>query len=1030
MCIFSSYNDRQIKKLRKILTKINELEPHFAAMSDAELQAMTPEFKRRLAEGATLDALLPEAFAVVREAAKRRVGMRHFDVQILGGIVLHQGRIAEMATGEGKTLVSTLPAYLNALTGKGVHVVTVNDYLAKRDAEWMGKIFLFLGLSVGVAVEGMSLFDKQAAYRADILYATNHALGFDYLRDNMMTNRRTLVQRELNFAIIDEVDSILIDEARSPLIISGQPAEREQMYLAAQRFVSRLTKEDYEINEERNTIALTDKGVEKAESVFGKKTAENKPAETHKPAENAAPAEGENAEATAVEVQDPDDLKDAADPLNSDILHFINNALRANFMLKKDVDYAVVKGKEVVLIDESTGRLMVGRRLNNGLHQAVEAKENLEIRNETATLASISLQNFFRLYNKISGMTGTAKEEETEFKQTYALDIVQIPTNNPLRRVDQDDVILPTRQAKLDAIVADIKSCYERKQPVLVGTTSVEKSVELSERLKKEGVPHEVLNAIQNRREADIIAQAGRSEQVTIATNMAGRGTDIILGGNPDQFARMELTKEFCAIAKKPPRTDDEPLDATLKKIKSAVDRWYESLNKKQKREFLGDGKTDQDKAEALEKALYDKVDEQMGLFVGDAINPLRKESNPVLDKIRARYEELREKHLKEAEADRPIVLAAGGLRVIGTERHDSRRIDNQLRGRSGRQGDVGSSIFYISLEDDLLRIFGKDNSLFGMVRATLTKADGALSGKMVTSMIKRAQSKVENYHYSVRKSVLAYDDVLNRQREIIYAERKKVLQSDDVHEEIVKMVPEIVAEVLAGVIDYDKDYVLWDYDKINLEIEKTFLPWGSNVVDKELASHLSFQRIVDEVSDAALAFYEKKKEESKTHVYIRRSGVVQVKDEDGKPFFVKRDVYVAFDRSAVKEEVARQTVSLAWLEKSIMLNIVDRNWKEQMIAMEELRNGIQFRALGNKDPVMCYASEGFEMFDQMSDTIRKETVLSVFGNLRLIFLPEEQNASLSDRESVGDRPRKIGRNELCPCGSGKKYKNCCGKNV
>ncbi|MBO4472996.1 MAG: SEC-C domain-containing protein, partial [Clostridia bacterium] len=824
-----------------------------------------------------------------------------------------------------------------------------------------------------------------------------------------------LVQRELNFAIIDEVDSILIDEARSPLIISGQPAEREQMYIAAQRFAKQCTKEDYEINEEKNTIALTDRGVEKAELFFGKRAVE----ESH-------PTE----EVETDEAGDPADLGEVGDTLNADLLHFINNALRANYILKKDVDYAVDRAKgEVVLIDEATGRLMVGRRLNNGLHQAVEAKENLPIRNETATLASISLQNFFRLYNKISGMTGTAKEEETEFKKTYSLDIVSIPTNKPLQRVDQEDVILPDRQSKLDAIVADIKDCHARKQPVLVGTTSVEKSVELSDLLTKEGIPHEVLNAINNRREAEIVTQAGRSGQVTIATNMAGRGTDILLGGNPEYFARVELTQEFCAIAQKAPRTDDTPLDATLKKIKEGVDRFYESLNRKQKRDFLGGNGSEQIKAEALEKALYDKVSEQMSRFISDAINPLRETSDPILDKIRDRYNELLEKHRKEAEEDKPIVLAAGGLRVIGTERHDSRRIDNQLRGRSGRQGDVGSSIFYISLEDDLLRIFGKDNSLFGIVQSTMAKAEGALSGKMVTSMIKRAQSKVENYHYSLRKSVLAYDDVMNRQREIIYAERRKVLESDDVHEEIVKMVPEIVAEILSDLIDYNQDYVLWNYDKINLEIERKLLPWGSNVVDKELASHLSFQRIVDEVSDAAIAFYEKKKQESKTNVYIKRNGTIKVKDEAGNPYYVKHDVYVMFDREAVKAEVARRTVTLSWLEKAIMLNVVDRNWKEQMVAMEELRNGIQFRALGNKDPVMCYASEGFELFDKMSENIRRETVLSVFGNLKLMFLPEEQNAALSDRESVDGRQKKVGRNDPCPCGSGKKYKNCCGKN-
>ncbi|MBQ7712589.1 MAG: preprotein translocase subunit SecA [Clostridia bacterium] len=1017
MCIFSSYNDRQLKKLRKILTKINDLESHYAAMTDVELKAMTPAFKAQLAEGATLTDLLPDAFAVVRETSKRVLGMRHFDVQILGGIVLHQGRIAEMATGEGKTLVSTLPAYLNALTGKGVHVVTVNDYLAKRDAEWMGKIYAFLGLTVGVVYDRMGLREKQAAYACDVVYATNHAFGFDYLRDNMAKDKSLLVQRELYYAIIDEVDSILIDEARTPLIISGPTAERTEMYLSAHRFAKTCTPDDYEIDEEKNTINLSDSGIQKAEKFFEQKAAEG-----------AAPSGPEGAGEAA-------DVEAVKQPVSAEVLHYVNNALRANYMMKRDVDYAVVDKKEVVLIDKSTGRLMVGRRLSNGLHQAVEMKEGLIVQNATSTLASISLQNYFRLYKKIAGMTGTAKEEEIEFRKTYGLDVVCIPTNKPVCRKDEEDVFYQTREEKIGAILRDIKACYEKGQPVLIGTTSVEKSEQLSARLKKEGVPHNVLNAINHQNEAEIVAQAGRFGQVTIATNMAGRGTDIMLGGNPDFGTRVELERGYFEVAMAP-RAKDEPLLARkLKEQKEQIDALYQGLNKNDKKEFtapFADRAKNEKEAVAMAKA--NLLAGFIHHFVDAAVNPFRS-ADELQDEVMRKYEELFEKHKQEAEADKQKVLEVGGLRVIGTERHDSRRIDNQLRGRSGRQGDVGSSIFYVSMEDDLLRIFGKKGSLFGMLDALRMKteegsgemvgasrfvqmgADGQYSGRMVTNLIKRAQSKVEGYHYSMRKNVLAYDDVMNRQREIIYEERRKVLLGEDVHEEIVKMVPSVVEDSLVGLIDYGIDDENWDYDAINRELVKRFLPWGSRVVTPELARERSFRLISDAVTEAVLAFYEEKYAESKDRVLLLKEITYEVPAELLPPvpnnkkavrrlIAIKRFFFK--DPAEVEEKERNYCRTLSAIEKDALLISVDRNWQEQMVAMEELRNGIGYRALGNKDPVMCYASEGFELFDQMSDNIRKQTVYNVFDKLKAISTPEGAETMPPElREYLEEQKRK-----------------------
>ncbi len=874
MCIFANANERQVKKLRKIADKIELLAPHYASMSDEELKAMTPYFKERIKEGATLDELLPDAYAVVREASSRVLGLRHFYVQLLGGIALHQGRIAEMCTGEGKTLVSTLPAYLNALTGEGMHIVTVNDYLAKRDAEWMGKVHRFLGLTVGVSVEGMTPEEKRAAYNCDILYATNNALGFDYLRDNMAVSKEQMVQRGQTFAIIDEVDSILIDEARTPLIISGKGDKSSEIYLKVSRFVKTLHEEDYEKDEKENSIRLTEQGVERAERYFA--------------------------------------IDNLGDIEHNDLNHHINIALKAQYMMKRDKDY-IVSDQEVIIIDEFTGRLMIGRRYSDGLHQAIEAKEGVRVRDENKTYATITFQNYFRMYKKLSGMTGTAKTEETEFKQIYGLDVVVIPTNLPVKRRDENDLLYKTTAGKLRAVTEDINDCYERKQPVLVGTISVEKSEELSAILKKERIPHNVLNAKNHEREAEIVAQAGRLGQVTIATNMAGRGTDIMLGGNPEYLARAALEKKGYSH------------EAIVEAVGFASDVSEEALRAREDyKRFYAENKeqTDKEKAE---------------------------------------------------------VLAVGGLRVIGTERHESRRIDNQLRGRSGRQGDIGSSVFYISMEDDLARVFGGER-MYSIANAFNLDEDTPIQMKIITRSIERAQLAVENRNYSYRKHVLAYDDVMNRQREIIYAERNKVLTGADVHEEIVKMIPSVTAEYLGGIIDYSKDYVLWDYDRINKEIEDRLLPAGSNVVTKELASGLNFGKIADAVALAAIDAYDEKEENYKAQ---------------GIPF--------------------------GDFERHVLLRAVDRHWIEHIDAMDALRRGIGLRAVGQHDPVISYANEGFEMFDEMISAIQRDTV---FFALKMEVRKEERRTP----PPAPVKKEKIGRNDPCPCGSGKKYKNCCGR--
>lgn len=906
--IFGTANDRQIRKLENIAFQIEELAEKYEKMTDEELKNCTPSFKQKLSEGATLDDILPDAFALVREASTRVLNMKHFHVQLLGGIVLHQGRIAEMSTGEGKTLVATLPCYLNALTGEGVHLVTVNDYLARRDAEWMGKVYRFLGLTVGVVVPGMNPDEKRAQYNCDIVYGTNNEFGFDYLRDNMVKTKERMVQRKLSFAIIDEVDSILIDEARTPLIISGQGAKSSDQYVTANRFAKTLKapvedsedeveKEgDYSIDEKDKGIRLTDSGVAKAEKFYN--------------------------------------IENLSDIENMEIQHHINQAIRANYMMKRDRDY-VVNDKEIIIVDEFTGRLMIGRRYSEGLHQAIEAKENVVIRNESKTYATITFQNYFRLYKKLSGMTGTAKTEETEFQGIYGLDVIVIPTNLPVIRRDVVDQLYKSKEGKINAIITDINERYSNGQPVLVGTVSVEKSEELAVRLKRHKIPHNVLNAKNHQQEAEIIAQAGKLGAVTIATNMAGRGTDIMLGGNPEYLAKKKL----------------ESLGYSHEIMQDATS--YAS----------------------------DVTDESLA--------------------ARKEYEKYYQMFKADTDKEKQKVIELGGLHIIGTERHESRRIDNQLRGRSGRQGDPGSSIFYLSMEDDLVRIFGGDR-MMSIASAFNLPEDQPIAVKMLTNQIEKAQLKIEDKNYSIRKHVLAYDDVMNRQREIIYAERQKVLTGQDVHDEIVKMMPAAVAEVVQDNIDFNIDYFEWDYDKINANIESKLMPSGCNVVTKELAEDFKIDTIIDAVLERTQKEYEEKVERYK---------------EKG--------------------------IDFGNVERQIMLSVVDSKWIDHIDAMDALRKGIGLRAYGQRDPVISYQQEGFEMFDQMIENIQRDIVLlalkgefEIAGNENK---PKIKNAKLEENQypehlvtnengSAINKNKNVGRNDPCPCGSGQKYKNCCGR--
>lgn len=887
MSIFN-VNDRKVKKLKKIALKVDALASKYQTMSDAELSGMTAVLKDRLAKGETLDQILPDAFAVVREAGTRVLGMRHFFVQLMGGIAIHQGRIAEMGTGEGKTLVATLPAYLNALAGKGVHVVTVNDYLATRDAAWMGKLYKFLGLSVGVVVPNMKPDEKRAAYLCDITYCTNNELGFDFLRDNMVVKKEDKVQRLLNFAIIDEVDSILIDEARTPLIISGRGGKSSEMYKTANTFARQCREgEDFTIEEKEKAIMLTDDGILKAEKFFH--------------------------------------VENLTDMENTEIYHHIQQALKAHNMMKKDKDYIVNDG-EVLIVDEFTGRVMIGRRYNEGLHQAIEAKEGVAIRSENKTLATITFQNFFRMYKKISGMTGTAKTEETEFEGIYALDVVTIPPNLPSQRKDEQDQIYTKVSGKTTAIVEDILKHHETGQPVLVGTVSVEKSEELSKILKKKGIQHNVLNAKFHKQESEIIAQAGKFGAVTIATNMAGRGTDIMLGGNPDFLAKQKMEKdgyklEVIEMATSPLQIDDPEIIAAKEVYKHHYDAF--------------------------------KVN---------------------------------------CEEEKQKVLALGGLRIIGTERHESRRIDNQLRGRAGRQGDPGSTIFYLSMEDDVARIFGGDKLKMIASRFALPD-DQPIANTVITKQIERAQKLVEGRNYSIRKQVLSYDDVMNAQREIIYKERGKVLDGMDVHDQILDMIDDLAEEVIGYYADYKIDYQTWDYDAFNNALELKMLPKGTALMTPELCSCYDVYKLKEAVLKVALEDFNKK---------------IEVSTGAGFDF---------------KE-----------LERVVLLKTVDAKWMDHIDAMDELRRGIGLRGYGQRDPVLSYRQEGWEMFEDMVSRIHSETA-NILLKVNIEIREDNGEAKLqkeiaSAKKTIVNQNKKIGRNDPCPCGSGLKYKNCCGKNL
>ena len=912
--IFGTYSEKEVKRVMPIVDKINGLEPKISKLSDEELTGKTQEFKKRLNEGETLDDILPEAFAVVREASKRVLGMRHFDVQLIGGIILHQGRIAEMKTGEGKTLVATLPVYLNALTGKGVHVVTVNDYLAKRDSEWMGKLYKFLGLSVGLVIAGMNSMQKQQAYNSDITYGTNNEYGFDYLRDNMVIYKSEMVQRPLNYAIVDEIDSILIDEARTPLIISGTAAESSVLYSQADDFVKRLKskvlveedikdfdqeedneKYDYIVDLKAKSATLTQKGIKKAEDYFK--------------------------------------LENLNDLDNSDIVHHINQALHAHGIMKKDIDY-IVKDGEVLIVDEFTGRIMYGRRYSNGLHQAIEAKEHVKIANESKTLATITFQNYFRMYDKLSGMTGTAMTEESEFREIYNLDVISIPTNKPMIRIDNNDVIYKNENAKFRAVVEDIKRSHEKGQPVLVGTVSIEKSEKLSSILKREGIKHEVLNAKYHEREAQIIAQAGKFGAVTIATNMAGRGTDIMLGGNSEFLAKQEMKKQGFS---------EELIEQST------------AHNETEDEEIL---------------------------------------------KARETFAKLEQKYDNEIKEEKQEVIDAGGLKIIGTERHESRRIDNQLRGRSGRQGDPGESRFYIALDDDLMKIFGGD--MVTSVYNTLGADENMpLEMGILSRAVESAQKKVEGKNFSIRKHVLQYDDVMNTQRGIIYKQRKQVLDGENIHENILHMINSVAEETIQEYVGNGEEV---NKEGLLQEIKTIF-----NVNDLESLSkkHLDVQEITDELKEKALQNYDKKAEE------IGQNEIGEV-------------------------------------ERVVMLKVVDQKWMDHIDAMDELKDGIGLRAYGQKDPVVQYRIEGFDMFDKMVNDIKHDVVKILLNINRVNNVERKQtvkitsqgleqavnalkNSTPQESKEVSHIPvtnegPKVGRNDPCPCGSGKKYKNCCGK--
>ena len=911
-----NYSKKEVKRVMPLVEKINSLEDSMKKLTDSELQNKTVEFKERLANGETLDDLLPEAFAVVREASVRVLGMRPFDVQLIGGIILHQGRIAEMKTGEGKTLVATLPAYLNALTGEGVHVITVNDYLAKYQGEMMGNLYKYLGLSVGIIVNGMKPNEKKDAYNCDVTYGTNNEYGFDYLRDNMVIYKDQLVQRKLKFAIVDEIDSILIDEARTPLIISGRANKSSNLYSKADSFVRKLTpkviveedvkdleqaedneKYDYIVDLKAKSATLTDKGIKKAEEEFG--------------------------------------LENFNDLENSELVHDVNQALRAHGIMKKDIDY-IVKNGEVLIVDEFTGRIMYGRRYNNGLHQAIEAKEHVKIADESKTLATITFQNYFRMYEKLSGMTGTAKTEESEFQEIYKLDVIEIPTNKPMIRIDNNDVIYKNERAKFKAVVEEVKESHKKGQPVLIGTVSIEKSEKLSKMLSDAGIKHEVLNAKQHEKEAEIIAQAGKFGAVTIATNMAGRGTDIMLGGNSEYLAKQQLRMEKY--------TPEQVEEATT---------------------------------------YYETDDEQ-------------------IKKERAHYKEVRDSYEEKIKSEKEKVVEAGGLKIIGTERHESRRIDNQLRGRSGRQGDPGESRFYISLEDDLMKIFGGDR-IISVYEKLDADENMPINSKMISKAVERAQKKVEGKNFSIRKHVLQYDDVMNSQREIIYAQRKQVLDGENLKNNVMSMIDDSIDRM---VYSYESEGIITNSESLLQDIENSFGITEVEALKNDVAKPTD---VIEELKN-------------KTH-----------------------DIYEAKEKEFGEENMRE-------LERVVILKVVDQKWMDHIDDMDELKNGIGLRAYAQKDPVVQYRLEGADMFDEMIEALKDDVAKIMLNiqkkeeNVKRSETAEITGAGLEDtainlvdgtvkpkegglnKTIVNDEP-KVGRNDPCPCGSGKKYKNCCGKN-
>ncbi len=894
--LLGSSNDAEVKRLQKTVNAVEALEEEYKALSDDALRAKTNEFRERLKNGETEDDILPEAFAAIREADARVLGMRPYRVQVMGGLVLHQGRIAEMKTGEGKTLVSTLPAYLNALSGKGVHIVTVNDYLARRDSEWMGKVHRFMGLSVGLIVHDLDGAQRRAAYACDITYGTNNEMGFDYLRDNMVIRQNDLVQRGHNFAIVDEVDSILIDEARTPLIISGAGDKSTDLYAKVDAVVRTLRRDEhFEVEEKKKAITLTDEGARRIEQAFS--------------------------------------IENINDAENAELNHHVNCALRANFLMKRDVDY-VVKDNQVIIVDEFTGRLMIGRRYSEGLHQAIEAKEHVTIERESRTLATITFQNYFRMYHKLSGMTGTAKTEEDEFQNIYALDVVQIPTNKPNIRKDLDDMVYKTKDAKFAAVVNAISEVHEKGQPVLVGTVTVETSEMLSSLLKRKGIQHEVLNAKNHAKEAEIVAQAGHWGAVTIATNMAGRGTDILLGGNPEFLARRAMRQQGF---------DDEIIEAATGHAEDVSE------------EILA---------------------------------------------ARETYQSLYQDFKKTTDAEHERVLQTGGLHIIGTERHESRRIDNQLRGRAGRQGDPGSTQFFISLEDDLMRLFGGER-IMPMVDRLGLKDDEPLQAGMLTKQIEAAQKRIEGRNFDIRKHVLEYDNVMNRQREIIYGQRRRVLMGENVRENILGMAYKLIDAALARHCAAD-DGTDWDITQLTNYLENLCIHHGKIAEIDSIVRSGDRDQLAQALKDDARAFYE--------------------------------------EREAMLTELG---LDMREIERVVLLRSVDSRWMDHIDAMDRLRDGIGFRAYSGKNPVTEYQIEAGYMFDELNHLIREDTVRRMY-QLRIERTPERVQTAVRPVEGKpmvpgNGQPRqpkrvkpseRIGRNDPCPCGSGKKYKNCCGRNT